>query len=128
MENKLFLFLSSVPLGVKLVVVLLADLLWLLYYFGYATAEVYNLREKGKYRYLGRRWLETKGGRFCLRISRTMVEESVTTQYRIVLPGVFAGLHEGGKIAVDFAGEYELLSRIERSVEVKNHVATSPKL
>lgn len=105
-----------------------ADILWLLFYYFYATVEVYNLMEKGRYRYMGSLWIKKKKGQYYLQISEEMTESSYTTEYKVV-PGIFfCFINRGQKIRINFQGKYEVFTEVTDPITVKNYIATYPRL
>ena len=74
---------------------LLLDILWIVFYYYYATVKVYNFYEGNHYRYLGYLWIRKKRGEWYLMIPENMVENSVTTKYKIVSASWFHKFRKG---------------------------------
>ncbi|MBR5578768.1 MAG: hypothetical protein IKW28_07220 [Lachnospiraceae bacterium] len=113
----------------KIGIILMAvDLGWLLFYYFYATVEVYNLKEKEDYQYMGHLWIKRKRGSHYLYIPKEMDLYSYTTEYRIV-PGIlFYYFNKGEEIRISFHGKYDVFPTVSEAITVKNHIATYPCL
>lgn len=105
-----------------------ADLLWLLFYYFYATVEVYNLVEENSYQYMGSLWIKKKKGDHYLYLTREIEERSYTTEYKIVPGCFFCFVNKKEKIRISFQGKYEVLTEISDPITVKNYIATYPGL
>lgn len=115
-----FLFLGAV--------IFLLDFGWLLFYYFYATVEVYNLTQGNKYQYLGHLWVKRKEGEYYLCLTEKMLSRSVTTQYKILPGSWFGKIQKKKKIRISFCGQYEIFTQVKMEITVKNHIATSIKL
>ena len=98
----------------------------LMYYYG--AAKVYNLQEDKKYRYMGCFWIFKSNGEYVLRIPKEVLEESVTTQYRIYPEEAFRKWNRKRRIRISFADNYDIFTDISTVITVKNHIATSHRL
>ena len=110
------------------ILVLAANLLWLLVHLLYGEVFVYNLEGGRHYRYLGSLWIERKRGEYILIIPERFIEKSYTTQYKLCLGRRFAGRHQNRMLCIRFGRDYQTFVPLKREVMVKNHVATSYKL
>lgn len=110
------------------IIILILDILWIVFYYYYATVKVYNFREKEHYIYLGYLWIHKKSGEYCFRIPEEMIENSITTKYRIISQSMFHKLKKGEKVHINFAGKYETVAEIRAEITVKNYIATSHQL
>lgn len=108
--------------------IFLLDFYWILFYYFYATVEVYNLTQGNKYQYLGHLWIRKKEGEYYLWITPKMVSRSFTTEYKIVPGNWFEKVRKKKKIRISFCGQYEIFTQVRREITVKNHIATSIKL
>ena len=106
------------------IILLSLDLGWLIFYYFYATAEVYNLVEGSKYRYLGQVWIKRKKGEHYLYLHREIIEEAVTTEYKIVTGWIFYYSNKNEKIRISFQGSYDVMTSVTDPISVKNHIAT----
>lgn len=109
-------------------VILILDILWIMFYYYYATVKVYNFHEKGNYQYLGFLWIRKKNGHYYLKIPREMIEKSITTEYKITSESWFHQLRKGEKLYINFADEYDTCVVLEAGITVKNYIATSHQL
>ena len=105
-----------------------ADLLWLLFYYLYATVEIYNLVEEEKYRYMGSIWVKKKRGVYWLSVPKDMELRSYTTEYKIIPGCFFYYVNQGEKIRINFYDKYEIITEISDPIDVKNYIATYPRL
>ena len=110
------------------IVIIALDILWIAFYYYYAAVKIYNYREKETYRYLGYLWIRKKNGQYYLKIPREMIEESVTTEYKITSESVFHQLRKGKKVYINFADCYDTEAILEAQITVKNYIATSKQL
>ena len=110
------------------IAILALDVIWILFYYYYATVKVYNLYEKEKYQYLGHLWIRKKRGEYYLFIPEEMINNSITTKYKIVSSSVFHQVRKGKKICINFAGKYDVQATVSARFTVKNYIATSHRL
>lgn len=110
------------------IVILLANLCWLLIHLLYGEVLIYNLKEGECYTYLGCGWIEYRRGRYVLVIPRAMLKRSSTTRYKLKAGRFFATRHEGEPLCIRFGKEYETFVLVQEEMIAKNHVATSGKL
>ena len=110
------------------ITILLLDIIWILFYYYYGTVKVYNFIEEGKYQYLGFLWIRKKQGDWFLKIPKEMIENSVTTEYKLVSQSGFHTLRKGEKMYVSFRDKYVIKVRVFKEITVKNYIATSHQL
>ena len=110
------------------IIILSLDIMWIVFYYYYATVKVYNFYEKDSYEYLGCLWIRKKRGEYYLRISEEMIDNSTTTKYKIISSSVFHKVKKGKKIYINFADKYDIETRIAAQITVKNYIATSQRL
>ena len=103
-------------------------MVWIGFYYYYATVKIYNFQEMDRYFYLGYLWIRKKKGQYYLKIPREMIENSVTTEYKITSESLFHQLRKGKKIYINFADSYDTEATMEREITVKNYIATSHQL
>lgn len=110
------------------IIILILDILWILFYYYYATVKIYNFQEKGNYKYLGILWIRKRRGHFYLKIPQEMIENSITTEYNITSESWFHKLRKGEKLYINFADNYDTQVVMEARITVKNYIATSHQL
>ena len=110
------------------IAMLILDVIWIVFYYYYAAVKIYNFREMKQYCYLGYLWVCKKRGEYYLRIPREMIENSVTTKYKIISQSLFHKLRKGEKIYIDFAGKYHIEVRLADEIIVENYITTSHQL
>lgn len=110
------------------ITILALDIIWIIFYYYYATVKIYNLKEKENYNYLGYLWIYKKRGHYYLNIPKKMIEDSVTTKYKIVSQSSFHILKKGEKIHINFADKYIVETGLSAGITVKNYIATSQRL
>lgn len=114
------------------IAILTLDIVWIVFYYYYATVKVYNFQEKinnqETYQYLGYLWIRKKQNEYYLKIPREMIEDSITTGYKIVSQSMFHKLKKGEKMRIDFADQYYTEVKIYAQITVKNYIATSHQL
>lgn len=109
-------------------IILILDIIWIAFYYYYATVKIYNFKQNKEYHYLGHLWIRKKRGQYYLKIPGEMIELSVTTQYKIVSQSAFHRFRKGEKLYVNFADEYQTEVRLSSLMTVKNYIATSHQL
>ena len=107
------------------IVIFLLDLIWIAVYYYYATVKIYNYIEGDRYHYLGFLWIRKKQGQWFLQVPKEMVENSLTTKYKLVSQSGFHALRKGESIFVSFENKYEVKAKIEKEFIVINYIATS---
>lgn len=107
------------------IIIFLLDIVWIVFYYYYATVKVYNFCEGKHYRYLGYLWIRKKRGEWYLNIPREMVENSVTTKYKIISASWFHKFRKGEKMHISFAEKYRTETRLSAKIYVLNYIATS---
>ena len=110
------------------ITILSLDIIWIVFYYYYATVKVYNFYEKNKYQYLGYLWIRKNKGEWYLKIPKEMIEESLTTKYKIVSQSIFHQLRKGEKIYINFADKYHTKAKLTAEIIVENYIATSHQL
>ena len=110
------------------IIILSLDILWIVLYYNYATVKVYNFYEKNKYQYLGYLWIRKKRGEWYLNIPKEMIEESLTTKYKIISQSMFRQFIKGEKIYIIFADKYYTRTRMADEFIVENYIVTSHQL
>ena len=110
------------------ITIFILDVVWIFFYYCYAAVKIYNFCEGGYYQYLGYLWIGKKRGEWYLKIPKEMVENSVTTKYKIVSVFWFYKFKKGRKIHIDFAGAYRTEEKISTEILVQNYIATSGQL
>ena len=110
------------------IAIFLLDLIWVAIYYYYATVKIYNFQEKDRYYYLGYLWIRKKNGQYYLKIPQEMIENSVTTEYKITSESIFHQLRKGKKLYINFADNYDAEVILEAQIMVKNYIATSHQL
>ena len=134
------------------VTILILDITFIMFYYYYATVKVYNFiqktskierhcqRKKNKtfqnthesaqeeYYYLGHLWIRKKRGEYYLKIPQEMLDESVTTKYKIVSQSMLHKIRKGDKIHINFADSYHVDTKLAAQITVKNYIATPHQL
>lgn len=110
------------------ILILFIDIFWIVFYYYYATVKIYNFQEMEKYQYLGYLWIHKRKGQYYLKISQEMIDNSVTTEYKIVSQSAFHRLKRREKIYINFADQYGTEVRMASQITVKNYIATSHQL
>ena len=112
------------------IIVLILDIVWIVFYYYYATVKVYNYKGEAKkiYQYLGHLWIRKKRGEWYLKIPQEMIDNSVTTQYKIISQSWFHKFRKGEKIYINFADNYYTEAKLSAEITVKNYIATSHQL
>ena len=110
------------------IAIIILDIVWIGFYYYYATVKIYNYHEKGTFQYLGYLWIRKKNGQYYLKIPQEMIENSVTTKYKITSESVFHQLRKEKKLYINFADNYDTEVIIEAQITVKNYIATSHQL
>lgn len=134
------------------IAILTLDIIWIVFYYYYATVKVYNFKEKTnkteqgrilkklftfqnnitcrqeEYQYLGYLWIRKKRSGYYLKIPQEMIEDSVTTKYQIISQSRFHKLKKGEKMHINFADKYHTEAKISAQITVKNYIATSHQL
>lgn len=104
------------------------DIGWLLFYYFYATVEIYNLVEKKSYKYMGHLWIRRKKGSYYLYIPKEISLYSYTTEYKVIPGFFFYAINRGAEIRISFHGKYDIFLNVSDAITVKNHIATCPRL
>ena len=104
------------------------DIIWIVFYYYYATVKVYNYCEKTNYQYLGFLWIRKKRGEWYLKIPKEMIEDSVTTEYKIISQSWFHKFRKGEKMHVNFADSYRTEVKLAAKIKVSNYIVTSGQL
>ena len=110
------------------IAIVILDIIWIGFYYYYATVKIYNFQEKEKFQYLGYLWIRKKNEQYSLKIPQEMIENSVTTEYKITSESIFHQLRKGKKLYINFADNYDTEVIIEAQITVKNYIATSHQL
>ena len=110
------------------IIIAFLDLFWILIYYYYGAAKVYNLVEKKQYRYMGCFWIHRKKGEYFLKIPEEVIEDSFTTQYKIVPENLFVRWKMEQRLRICFAHNYDVFTEISKDITVKNHIATCNQL
>ena len=128
------------------ITILALDVLWMFFYYSYATVKVYNFHKKNnsaeiysckkgkrkfeseEYLYLGSLLITQKRHRYELKIPQEMIENSQTTKYKIVVDSFWVKWKKREKIHINFADEYDTEETISAEITVKNYIATSHQL
>lgn len=110
------------------VLLMILHLMWILFYYYYGAAKVYNLVEKRRYQYMGCLWIRKKKGEYYLIIPKEIMEASHTTSYRILPETLFVKQKSRRKLMVRFEEQYDVFTTISGEITVKNHIATSNQL
>ena len=110
------------------IVILTLDIVWIVFYYYYATVKVYNFCEGKHYQYLGYLWIRKKRGDWYLEIPKDMIERSVTTKYKIISASRFHKFRKGERMHIDFAGKYRTEVRLSAKMYAYNYIATSGQL
>lgn len=125
MDSLSFLWESGkLPLLLMGLMILGTNLCWLFAHIFYGAVQVYNLQEGRNYRHLDDLWIERKKGQHVLYIPERLIEESVTTQYKIRTGRLYAHLHEDSLLCIRFGSEHDICIPVKREMIAKNHVAT----
>lgn len=103
------------------------DLWWLMFYYFYATVEIYNLVED-EYEYLGHLWIYKKNRDYHIKIPQYMIDKSYTTKYQIVPGYFFCKINDNQKIRISFNGKYDIFTCVSDPITVKNYIATYASL
>lgn len=110
------------------IIIVFLDLFWILIYYYYGTVKVYNLKEHKQYEYMGSLWIRRKKGEYCLLIPKEIIEDSYTTQYKIVIEYLFLKWKQYQRMKISFSNKYDVYTQIRKEITVKNHIATSNQL
>lgn len=134
------------------IILLTLDIIWIMFYYYYATVKIYNFKEttnkiklykkitkqpaaqnnitikREEYQYLGHLWIRKKRGEYYLKISQEMMEQSFTTKYKIVSQSMFHQFRKGEKIHINFADQYRTDAKLSAEITVKNYISTSHQL
>ena len=134
------------------IIFLSLDMVWIMFYYYYATVKIYNFKEKNnairqkkkvikrstvrkkriceseEYQYLGHLWIRKRRGEYYLTIPQEMIERSVTTRYKIVSQSMLHKFRKGKKIHVNFADKYHVDVKLSAEMTAKNYIATSHQL
>lgn len=110
------------------IIILLLDIFWIVFYYYYACVKIYNFQEKDTYHYLGYLWIRKKNGQYYLKIPREMLENSVTTKYKITSESWFHQFRKDKKICINFADTYETEVTLEAQIIVRNYIGISHQL
>ena len=105
------------------ILLLALDLGWLMFYYFYATVELYNLVED-EYEYFGHLWICRKNRYYYIKIPQYMIDKSYTTKYQIVPGYFFYKINDNQKIRISFNGKYDVFTCVSDPITVKNHIAT----
>lgn len=132
--------------------ILISDIIWIVFYYYYATIKVYNFQgwvtqadkdgifkkilgvcgfkicNQEKYRYMGILWIRKKKSGYYLKIPQEIVDNSITTKYRIISQSAFHKWRRGEKIHISFGEQYHTEVRAAANITVKNYIATSHQL
>ena len=134
------------------IIILILDIAWIVSYYYYATVKIYNFKKKAskikqfsilkniivfqnnssyrheEYQYLGHLWIRKKGKEYYLKIPQEMIDNSITTKYKIISQSMFHKLKKGEKIQISFADKHHTEVRLDAEMNVKNYIATSHQL
>lgn len=110
------------------ILILLLDLAWLAFFYYYGSVKIYNFCEGNCYCFLGYLWIHKKRGEWYLKIPKDMIENSLTTKYKIISVSWFHKFKKGEKMHIDFAGKYRGQVRIAAEIVVENYIAASTHL
>mgnify|MGYP003296342858 CR=1 FL=1 len=110
------------------VLLLVLHLLWIVIYYYYGAIKIYNLTEKNCYQYLGCLWIKKVKGEYRLKIPQEMLDNSFTTQYKIVAEDLFVKRKQQEKVRICFGNKYYVYVTVGKEISVKNHIATSRQL
>ena len=125
------------------ITVLVLDIGWIVFYYDYAAVKIYNFQGKimkpekeerlkryhqKEYQCLAYLWIHKKEGEYYLKIPQEIIDNSVTTKYKIVSQSIFHKFRKGEKLHVNFADNYYTLVRLSAEITVKNYIATSHQL
>lgn len=103
---------------------LLLGILFFLWIFFYKTIRVYGYQGEEKYRYLGRRWIGKKEALYLVNISKSMVEKTDTTRFKLIPSKAFVKRHGENQLETRFAKEQAVTVQIEEEMIVENYIAT----
>lgn len=107
------------------IAILTLDIVWIVFFYYYATVKVYNLCEGKHYRYLGYLWIRKKRGEWYLTMPVDMVEHSVTTKYKIISASWFHKFRKGEKMHISFAEKYRVEVRVSAKIYVQNYIGAN---
>ena len=107
------------------IIIFLLDFIWIAIYYYYGTVKIYNYIEDDKYQYLGFLWIRKKYGEWFLTIPQDMIDNSITTKYKIVSASGFHTLRNGQTLFVSFSKQYEIKTEISKKFFVNNYIFTS---
>ena len=110
------------------VAILSLDIIWIVFYYYYATVKIYNFKEAKQYYYLGYLWVWKRRGEYYLKIPQEMIEKSLTTRYKITSQSLFHKLRKDEKIYINFADKYHAEAKIAGQVIVDNYLEISNQL
>ena len=107
------------------IIIFILDLIWIAFYYYYASVKIYNFIHGDKYQYLGFLWIRKKRGEWFLSIPQDMIDISITTKYKIISASGFHALRTGKSLFVNFNNQYEVKIKIAKEMEVINYIHTS---
>ena len=107
------------------IAILTLDIVWIVFYYYYATVKVYNFCEGKHYQYLGYLWIRKKRGEWYLEIPEDMIERSVTTKYKIRSASRFHKFRKGEKMHISFAEKYRVEVRVSAKICVQNYISAN---
>ena len=107
------------------IIIFILDFIWISIYYYYGTVKIYNYIEGEKYQYMGFLWIRKKYGEWFLSIPQDMIDNSITTKYKIVSASGFHTLRNGQTLFVSFNKQYEVKAKISRKFYVYNYIFTS---
>ena len=96
------------------IIIFILDLIWISIYYYYGTVKIYNYVEKDNYQYLGFLWIRKQRGEWFLSIPANMIDNSITTKYKLVSASGFHTLHNGESLFVSFDNKYEVKVEISK--------------
>ena len=107
------------------ITILVLDVIWIVFYYYYATVKVYNFCEGKQYQYLGYLWIRKRRGEWYLEIPKEMIEKSFTTKYKIISQSWFHKFRKGERMHIGFAEQYRTEVKLSAKINVKNYIFTS---
>ncbi|MBR5596966.1 MAG: hypothetical protein IKW30_06125 [Lachnospiraceae bacterium] len=107
------------------IIIFILDFIWISIYYYYGTVKIYNYNEGDKYHYLGFLWIRKKRGEWFITIPQDMIDNSITTKYKIVSASGFHALRNGQTLFISFNNNYEVKVKISKEFYASNYFCTS---
>lgn len=107
------------------ITIFILDFIWIAFYYYYGTVKIFNYIVGEDYQYMGILWIRKKRGEWFLTIPQDMIDNSITTKYKLVSASGFHALRNGQTLFVSFNNKYEVKVKISKIFFACNYIATS---